>query len=299
MINNYNESYAGHLPVRVLQHNIIHQFENTTTDFPNLSEGIIKRYGLNKEINYLLNSNKTNGNKVRGPYVLNSTKQIHIQETFLAYLWCICYSTYIFTGNLIDKNNIKNTEKATELMQYSLSLLNKYSDWDKTKLINPEIYSEEDAQDIEITNEIFINAFNFILCHEFHHVAQGHIDKYKNNNISNEEKLEFEVEADKKAIEIIKEGATKAKNNASNIGIVTAICSLLFFKEKVSNRIHPDSDVRIISALEIMEVEDNDITWVLACSSLNLWMNLYKIDAHWEEKKTFKSLFKSLSFQLK
>lgn len=87
MINTYNSSHSGHLPIRVLQHNIIHQFENTSHKFLIETEDAIKTFGLKNEIIYTLNESSSEGSKIKGPYVLNSKKQINIQETFLAYLW--------------------------------------------------------------------------------------------------------------------------------------------------------------------------------------------------------------------
>ncbi len=178
MIDTYNSSHSGHLPIRVLQHNIIHQFENTSHRFLIETEDAIKNYGLKKEIIYTLNKSSSEGNKIEGPYILNSEKQIYIQETFLAYLWCMCYSLHLNTDNLISSAIVENhkIKSIQEIFSYALSLKDRYNDWNKSNLPNPELYSDQDKGDIECTNELFLYALNFILCHEFSHISLGHID---------------------------------------------------------------------------------------------------------------------------
>ena len=86
MINTYNETHEGHLPIRVLQHNIIHHFENTSRSFLETSKYVIERWGMSPEIDYLANIDGEKGHKLRWPNICNKTKTICIQETF----WVIC-----------------------------------------------------------------------------------------------------------------------------------------------------------------------------------------------------------------
>jgi len=281
----------------VLRHNIIHQFENTSHKFLIETEDAIKIFGLKNEIIYTLNKSSSEGNEVKGPCVLNSEKQINIQETFLAYLWCMCYSLHINVDNLIssartDNNQLKDTQA---IFSYALSLKDRYSDWDKKNLPNPECYSDQDKDDIERTNELFLYALNFILCHEFSHIALGHVTL---ENTSTEQKKEFEIEADSKSIELLKEGIFKNNDKAVTYGVSLALCSLIFFKNSVARVIHPDSDTRIQTALELLEVDKNDTSWLIACSSLDLWARHFNIQISMEEKPSFKELFDYMAKQL-
>lgn len=300
MINKYNKNHKGHLPIRVLQYNVLHKFENTNPKFLSIFEDACKRYDLSTEIAYCINKNKDLGEKLVGPFVRNS--EIHIQETFLAYLWCTCYSLYIFSSNLIAPENEKYSgkiEMANKLMSYAQSLIKKYNDWDRCKLVNPELYDEKDKEDVEKTNDIFIHAFNFILCHEFCHVKCGHNDKLNNGkDLTDTERQEFEVEADKCAIELLTTGLDVSVISKEKIGITTAICSILFVRNSVANRRHPDTDIRITTAIDQFEVDDNHSLWVLACASIGIWQELFNIDLYWEDKVSFKELFRLLSQQL-
>ncbi|WP_404396221.1 phage exclusion protein Lit family protein [Pseudoalteromonas phenolica] len=301
MINHYNNSHKGHLPVRVLQHNIIAQFESTTANFLSTTLDVIKNQGLKSEIIYTVNRNASNGEKVKGPFVYNCAKEIHIQETFLAYLWCMTYSLYIYSDLLISEQlNEKNPRRllANNAFSYALSLIENYSDWDTVSIPNPEKYSPEHASDIEKTNELFLYGVNFILCHEFSHVDLGHCEASTRGFLSDLEKKEFEMEADKQAIDLLVEGIFPQNESATKYGVAIALSSLLFFNSKVARKIHPDSDVRIMNALEQFSIEGNDTSWLIACSALWLWSSNYSIEVTWEEKDSFSELYKSLSRQL-
>jgi hypothetical protein len=279
----------------VLQHNIVYTFENTTTGFLEHSFQAITNFGLKSEIIYTINKDANNGEKLRGPFISCENNQIHIQETFLAYLWCMCYSLSIFTDKLVSSSSVSQLkeDKAKKLFSYALSLKSLYMDWDKSQLVNPECYCEEDAIDVENTNELFLNAFNFILCHEFAHVALGHNVK-PSNLLTLEEKKEYETQADKKSIELFLENEKVSKN----YGIILALCASIFLSDRVSRKIHPDSDTRMQNALDQIQVDDNDTCWLIACASFGLWSNYFNIDIDWTENNTFKALFNYISIQL-
>lgn len=291
--NNYNSTHKGYLPVRVLQHNIINEFEQVVCVFTNASASAIANKGLNKEINYIINKDGQNGFKVVPPCVYVESKKIQIQETFLAYLWGISYCLYTFSNEIISGEGKVFPEKNNEInkvFKYSCSLINKYSEWDKTIIPNPEQYDEEFREDIEKVNKIFLMAFNFILCHEFSHVECGHCNT--NGNISDEQRKEFEIDADKRAIELI----TTGQNTTSvGYGISVAIISQVFFGSKLHQNIHPDADVRIMNAFTQLELDDNDQSWLIACIGMALWSDKYSIDLFWREENSFKELFEMIT----
>lgn len=302
-INHYNRSHKGHLPIRVLQHNIVAQFESTTSNFLDCTLETVKSKELKTEIAYTLNRSAQEGEKIKGPFVYNASKEINIHETFLAYLWCVTFSLHMYTdliitGNLEDNN--ENKKLADKLFAYALSLIDGYYDWDKNNLPNPEIYDSNLAADIEKTNELFLYGFNFVLCHEYSHVELGHCDSYDSTKgfLTDLEKKEFELEADANAVRLFSEGIYLNNEAATKYGTSMALSSLLFFKSKVSNKIHPDSDVRIMNALNGLQVGDNDTAWLIACAALGLWSTNYSVELVWEEKNTFKELFESLIPQL-
>lgn len=305
MISTYNNTHVGHLPVRVLQHNIIHQFENTYPGFLTISQSVIHNLGLSNEIEYHANIDANHGDSVKGPCVEIERRVIHLQETFLAYMWCMCFVLLQYTNNLVkhaidDNGNVQQDIMTGQLLDYALTILRCYKDWDKSLLLNPEEYSVDDRNEIEKINAIFIHATNFTMCHEFSHVEQNHVGRMADSaSLSQEEKREFEMEADKRAIELMLHDSESLNiNEAPIIGITMGVCAILFLRDTVVNRIHPDNDVRILNAIELLHVEENDHPWIIACAAINLWTNVFKIDLIWEEKRNFKELFYFLSMQI-
>jgi len=303
MINHYNTSHKGHLPIRVLQHNIIKQFETTTANFLNETLDTIKNKGLKTEICYTVNKSSYDGEKVIGPFVYTKSKILNIHETFLAYLWCMTFSLYRYTDLIIseqlkDDNEQKNlTDK---VFTYALSLIDGYHDWDKNSLPNPECYDKHLAADIEKTNELFLYGFNFVMCHEYSHVDLGHCDSIELTKgfLTDLEKKEFEQAADDNAVRLFSEGVYPGNEAATKYGVSMALSSLLFFNSKVSKKIHPDTDMRIMNALNALQIDDNDKSWLVPCAALALWSTTHSIDLNWQEKKSFKDLFRSLVHQL-
>jgi hypothetical protein len=192
-INKLSMFHKGDQPIRVLQHNITHQFETTNPTFIELSKKVIKDNGLEPGIDYFINNDAIT-NLVDGhsqtPYVKN--KKIAIHETFLSYVWCISYSFLVLYDEAVAKPSQNNTakrelfeidegriKKAEQLFKYGISIIKTFTPWDKDKLPNPELFESNDAFWIEKANGLFVFAMNFILCHEFAHVEKKHLEKRK------------------------------------------------------------------------------------------------------------------------
>jgi hypothetical protein len=300
-LDHYNSSHKGHLPVRVLQHNIISQFENTTTIFLQKALDTVKTMGLNTEIVYTINHSAFEGDKVKGPFVCNQSNEVHIHETFLAYLWCMTYSLYIYTDLIITEQFDSDDERkllADSTFDYAMGLIDAYSDWDKANIPNPEVYKSEHAADIEKANELFLFGFNFVLCHEYSHVDLGHCKAATEGPLPDLVKKELELEADANAINLFIDGIDTSNESATKYGVVIALSSLLFFDSKVSKKLHPDSDIRVMNALCQFAIDENDTSWLIACAALRLWSNRFSLDLDWEEKSSFKRLYDYLSAQL-
>lgn len=94
MINTFDKSHIGHLPVRVLQHNIFATFESVNSNFQSYCLRVIEEKQMCREIGYTKNLDSCNGNKLIGPHVKIKERQIYVDETFLAYLWCVLFDIY-------------------------------------------------------------------------------------------------------------------------------------------------------------------------------------------------------------
>jgi hypothetical protein len=290
MINKLSTSHAGTQPIRVLQHNITKQFEDTTPDFIQLTLDTIINKGLKLGIGYFVNEEPiraTVGGHSQTPYV-DSNKKIHIHETFLSYVWCISYSLIVlydeavakpsqnaFLGVEQNKIDLQKIANAQELFNYGISLITSFSKWDKENLPNPEYYKEDDQFYIERVNGIYVYAMNFILCHEFIHVEREHIDQLIKGATSNSDILNFEREADKKAIELILSGVSEEKRKTAIGGILVGLCCLLYFKNETLSHQHPDTDKRIDNFLIVVTAENDDPVWGIAALAYKLWDNQF------------------------
>jgi hypothetical protein len=285
MINTYDETHIGHLPVRVLQHRIIAAFEGTNPALLNYSKILIQNQNLDPEIGYTINKSSSDGLPIIGPHVKS---KIYLDETFLAYVWCVCYVLYVETNNLMNPKAEYDSQKSCKLFNFALRLKTEYVDWDKSVYINPEKYLPIDKDDIEKTNAIFQNAVAFILCHEFSHIVLAHNKSDKNN----------ELEADRKAIDLMFDGCNSANEPAVKYGITYALCVSIFLRNKLGSQTHPDSHDRIIKALDRLNIDKNDICWAVACISLNVWQGQFDKVATWEDQGSFKETFIHVSQQL-
>ncbi len=314
MINRFSIHHAGEQPVRVLQHNITKQFEETNPTFLELSKSIIAKCGLQPGIPYFIN-NKSINEIVQGhnqtPFV-GSDKKITIHETFLSYVWCVSYSMSVLydeavakpSQNLVAQRLIHNIDevkiqKAEDLFRYGISLITLFSPWDKKLLPNPEIYDDADAFWIENANAIFVFAMNFILCHEFAHVEKQHHEKLRSGQNTDSHRLDFEKEADERAIELMLLGVTPENERTIQVGILVGLCSLLFFSATAKRRTHPDSDDRIHTLLERINPEPSDSMWGIAALSYKLWDNQFSKNYNWPNSVlTMKELYENIREQI-
>lgn len=263
------EKFAGTQPVRVLQNFITAKFENTNASFFESTQKAINDLGLDPGIAFHLNKfpiiQKVDGH-IQTPYVKNN--KIHLHETFLSYVWCICYSL-ISMYDLVDDFNKGSTSKDTKITEainvfnYGVYLIKDFIEWDKEELPNPELYPPENKVTIDRTNIIFLYAINFILCHEFAHIEYKHTHS----------EPEIEKEADRRAIELMLQGRNSKTKGELNGGMLAGLCCLLFFSESTIShgKSHPDVDDRINDLLELLDPDPTDFIWGLAYLAYRFW----------------------------
>ena len=310
LINQYNPKiHKGNQPIRVLNYMNLWMFQNTHSDFPKELGLAFEKSGLSKTIDLIYGEEK-----VKGPFIRTRNKRIVLQETFLSYLWCITHSIYVIYLLKIEQPKINqeagkeiyppkdaDLDKAIELFDYAKSLIVAFSKWNKDSQPNPEIYLAEKRDFIEQPNCFYTEAIKFILCHEYTHAIK-HLD------ILNSEKeiqlsgfIDFEKEADYDAIELMEKGIYPNKINELpiQIGITIGILSMFFFKAKTVNEIHPNTEDRLVNALEQMEIGDNNECWSIALVGLRLWDEQFGLDFEWSNSETDKEQFYNVIEQIK
>lgn len=315
VINHYNPNIDfGTQPIRVLNHMLGLMFANTHSEFHKELFEEIDKGVFRKGVFPVLGEEalrKDNGN-FRTP-ILDEQKNVIINETFLSYLWGVTYSVYALFLETIDFPQInnhygytehpirqENIDKAHLLFNYAKSLIQVFEKWDKEALPNPEMYSANasDRTYIEQSNTFYTEAVKFILCHEFTH-AQRHIEKI-GKDLPVSHYLEFEKEADENAVILLKIGMINNLNQiAVEIGIVIAVLSMFFFRKTTTGIKHPNSEDRLTSVLESLQLSESHSAWGIACIGLKLWDDQFGQNLEWETETTHKNLYYNIAGQIK
>ena len=257
--------HGGIQPIRVLQHNLISAFENTNPGFLQEIMHVINTAGLQPGLSYytyeecIWFSNAEFSSQTPG---VDLTKKIALHETFLSHIWILCYAVWILFDEsvakpiqkklLAENTNVIDYEAAASaklLLSYGRSLFHFYTPWDKKTLPNPEEYGTGEEFYIERTNSLFVFAINFILCHEYAHVENGHLDQLATATVA--DRRRFEIEADARAIELVLKGRNGFNDSNIELGTLMGLGALLFFRSSTSGGlVHPDTDTRIVTYLE-------------------------------------------------
>lgn len=277
-INHFRASHQGIMPIRVLQHNLIHEFENMNPDFLELSKRVIQNQGADPAIRYVAEEEMA-----KSPYVLYN--KINLNEAFLSYVWCNCYSLLVLYREIVVKKSYNDyhgvsekvidkelATKAYELWGYAMSLIKHYSEWDK-RLPNPELVDPTQNELISSVNSIYLVAMTFILAHEFAHIELSH----------DYPKFEYEKAADDRAIELVLQGTNEENSSTKKFGILFGLCSLLFFNASTTSANYPDMDDRIDAIMQRTAPDVQDGMWGVAILAFKLWDRLYNIGLEWKE----------------
>lgn len=314
-INRFSQLHKGNQPIRVLQHNITFQFENTNPIIIELSKTVIKSNRIQPRIAYHIND-KAIMDKIDGHYqtpFVDAKGKITLHETFLSYVWCICYSMLVLYEEAIAKvseNQVfktviheidaKKIEIAQELFEYAKSLIVTFSKWDKDHLPNPEEYFQDDNFYVERANGLFVYAMNFILCHEFAHIEKEHLTQLKQGINSVNHILSFEKEADLRAMELVLSATTCETKLTAEIGVLIGLSSKLFFKQKSETSTHPATDDRMHSLIEKVNPADSDAHWGFAILAFKLWDNQFMKNFNWpKEVFGLKDLYKIIREEIR
>jgi hypothetical protein len=301
-------THTGEQPIRVLKHNL-------TTRLVERNEEYIKKlhsdFKLDKSIKYhvadlpLVNE--------QTPF-LDSNGIINLHETYLSYVWIVCYYFFVLheeglaIPNRIHRNlpvakshTPEIIPMAKELFDYGKSLIMVYYPWDKEYLPNPEFFDEETNEGWYIlrTNDLYVEVLNFILYHETAHAEFEHIKKVVTEDLTNIEKKPLEIEADTRAIELI---LSNGRNrNVSELAIIVGLASMLFFSNSLDGgEEHPDIDKRLENAIKLFDPSDESAVWSMLALFMKTWDEQFKLGlTNKANYDTYKELFYDYLSQVK
>lgn len=224
---------------------------------------------------------------------------IEFHETFMSFLWTYSYGLFMSfphgkeqleqkLGRNATQEELKQfyneqLDKGHKLLDYSMMLPKMYIAWDKSLLPNPEIHGKEDSKNINRVNSLFYYGYVFILYHEFAHIILDHDPLV----IDQDERKKMEDEADKFAVtRMLKtsNGSTETVTRA----MIYALCSLTFCSAYFSGgKFHPDIDTRILKALELINYDENHVSWATASWAILQWYS--KADVQFTFPTPFKN----------
>jgi hypothetical protein len=244
------------------------------SDFVGIRDGL---NSLNPSINISQVKFKflTENSKVIGPST--DGLKIEIFDTFLSYLWTLCYSIFITTP--LSGGNITQEEilEAKKLRQYGMSLFKEYTPWDKESLPNPELIGKDNKKFIGYTNSLYLAGVRFILFHEFAHIHLGH-PFVKAKFRTSENLIKMENDADATALMFALQNADKTSEFVEKMAIIIALISLCFTPSKFSeSATHPAPEDRIKLCAEKLNLNDNDPIWGIATWAIMEWQATFEI----------------------
>jgi len=240
--------------------------------------------------------------KLKGPFA-DINKDISIQETFQSFLWIWNYCLIVMYDEAIAKPRLKlpydksKVETAFKLLDYGYSLFTTYKKWDLT-LPNPQEYTLDDADYITKANAAYLFSLSKIILHEIGHIDLGHIDKLiqaraGTYTITNDERKQFEYEADDFAIQRLGKGFTNPQYKRTiEYGLISGFSAIIIIQNKLRAGVYPDADERLKIGIESLNLHEEDNYWGIACLAMKLWSNRNTVDLNWAlEYETYKELF--------
>lgn len=301
-------NHTGIQPVRVLKHNLTTRLLERNEDFIKLLQ---TSSHLSDRIAYVC---------YELPLINKQTPRvdedgmIYIHETYLSYLWIISFSMFVLyeEGMAIPDQikrgipphkdqNIELIQLTEELFDYAKSLVRAYSKWDTDYFPNPEIFDENTDEGFYIlrASNLFVEATNFILFHEIAHAELEHIKKRDENNLKGDSVKALEIEADSRAISLLLENCREPR--VSYLAVVVGLASMIFMSQDLSGgNDHPDVDVRIENALDLINPDDDSPVWAFLVLFLKLWDEQFSYNfvanTHY---KNFKDLYYEILEQAK
>ena len=209
-------------------------------------------------------------------------RAIEIEESFLQFLWCIAFSTYVIHQELIIQPMLKGQKpkeanKEDRIIQQAIRvgeagtlLMKSVSPRTYFDLPNPETPTKEYSGYIEAANQLFFISSAFILLHEVGHQFLGHLEVVPSSASKDEE-----FQADLYAADWIKQGLgdNPMKDILLTHGTMVAMLAmLLLHKDLDGGPAHPHPDERVLRILSHLSLSDNDPVWFLGILGLPTWI---------------------------
>lgn len=271
------------LPVSVLNRNIIDEFEKAARRSGLTEERAIASGLIDAHIVFCFGPERPSP-----PFVVLETKMVHLQESYLAYLWAMIYSTFVIYefgvqepmlhGVFDGKCHFTTQElrRAKSLGDWAKRFALTYQPWDDVALPNPRQHIDSAERTLaEKANAIFLRAVIHLVAHEFGHLSGRH-----NIETTDIERVELEKEADNFALDfLVDTSAGESEKQISGAALVMLTCSSLFLTEHfpmIWKHRHPHTHDRIrnaITGLNLTSQKSKDYLYFLAAMGLSQYLD--------------------------
>lgn len=292
---------SHHLPVQILTGNITHELEiaarrNGLTEERAIASGLIDAnlvfcFGPERPV---------------PPFVVLESKMVHLQESYLAYLWATIYSTFVIYELGVQAPMMKGTFdgtckydsqeliRAKTLGEWAKRFAFQYEPWDEGALPNPRKHLDlTEEQLARKANAIFLRAVTYLIAHEFGHLSGRH-----NVEISDIARIEQEKEADNFALTFLAgDEASESEKQISGAALVMLTCSNLFLTKQfpqVWKQRHPHTHDRIrnaISGLNLTSEHSKYYLYYLAAIGLKQYLDSKRLECSAPIADTAEELF--------
>jgi len=292
----------GTQPIRVLNSSIEEDLNQNIERFRDLlilAKEQEKRQPLGEEDPKIVF--KCDERKVEDAARILPNNEIILNESFLSFLWCICFSTIVEFNELICKPRLK-IESDPELIKqgellykYGMSLLSRFTDW-KLMTPNPEFHSKELSKNINVASDTYLDAVWFIVLHEYAHVLYGHYDDAREGvGKSSEELREDEIEADGFAIRYCKmvlDGLSGQAKEDRLSGYILGLLALMLSESDLSTPNYPHIHVRVIAVLRSLSWSETNLAWGICACVFKKWAVEYghselQVRTHYRSDKEY------------
>lgn len=277
------------------------KFEQTNEHFFELCEELIRDRKLHQ---YIQIDSVKEGFIHHHPAMINPKGEMTYNECFLCYLWCMCYYGLVSyekavvvhqqnkqngTDNEIDKKAIAIAEKARE---YAMSLVRIYSEW-PSEIPTPQEHDTNET--VNLANQLFLYAMNYIMCHETAHVVLEH-----RSGLSGEESYQQEYEADMWAFDAILTPPYKDSELTIQMGILMGLCSMIMILSRTEDgKTHPSSFKRLNNYFEKIKPDPNSQLYAMACLYIGVWDMAFSKGYDWPEQcDNYKEMYDNIYKQI-
>jgi hypothetical protein len=260
-------------PVDVLTNNIVHELENAAlrsnhSMAKSVSEGLV-----HDVIQY-----DNDGKRPRPPGANLDTRMIHVQQSYLAYLWAFAYSSFVVFEQYIQKSAIEGAwvpmndllRGAEALWQWAVRFAQDIQPWDPA-LPSPTREGDELQQAfVRKTNEVVVRAMTYLLLHEYAHLTLKHT-----LTADGQWMIEQETDADNFARSFLLDDASSEEQRlVAGLSIVLVTTSSLFLATDfmdIWKSKHPHAIDRIrhaVSGLNLSTQKSKDYLYLLSAMQL-------------------------------